>query len=147
VLDLPARGDRTARLVDFANAGATGRRYQSWLPASHAGPPKPVAWRPADGAAVAAGPIRFTWRKPAAAALADRRHTVVVSDSPAFERIILRYGDQSGDAVVVPAAETSKLRPGQVYYWKIVARNGRGEAESIRPYKQFTISPTVSSSL
>lgn len=143
VLDLPTGDGKMLRLIDFASAGATGKGYQSWLPAPSVRPPKPVAWQPVDGATVGRGAIRFTWRKPAVDVIMDRRHSVVISDSPEFVRTIVRYGDQTGDALTVPAEETAKFQPGTVYYWKIVARNQNGEAESIRPYKQFTIEPTA----
>jgi hypothetical protein len=90
------------------------------------------------------GAIRFTWRKPAANALTSRRHTVIISDSLTFERTIVRYGDQIGDALLVPLAETAKLQPGKVYYWKLIAHNQHGEAESVQPYKQFAITPAAS---
>ena len=143
VLNLPVGDDTTLRLVDFASAGATGKGYQSWLPAIAVRPPRPVAWQPLDGAKIGPGPIRFTWRTPAASELAGRHHTVVIADSPAFERTVLRCGDQTGNALIIPAEETAKLQPGKSYYWKIVARNQHGQAESIGPYKQFAIDPTA----
>ena len=128
VLDLPADG-KTLRLIDFASAGATGKEYQSWLPASDVRPPRPVAWQPVEGAKLGPGTIRLTWRKPADSALANGRHTNVISDTPTFERTIVRYGDQTGDALAIPREETAKLQPGVVYYWKIVARNEYGNRE------------------
>jgi hypothetical protein len=44
---------------------------------------------------------------------------------------------------VIPSQETAKLKAGKVYYWKIIAHNQFGQAESIGPYKQFTIGPAT----
>jgi uncharacterized protein len=138
VLDLPA-GGKSVRLIDFASAGATGKGYESWLLATGARPPPPPALLPADGEKVPRGEIRFTWRAPAPADLHTRRHSVVISDSPAFEKAVIRYGDDAGDHLTIPTNVTRILQRGNVYYWKIIARNRYGESESIGPYKQFTI--------
>ena len=151
VLDVPAAAGGTARLLDFASAGATttdGKplsSYTSWLPAANLPPPRPVAWQPADRSIVGPGPIRFVWRKPATPALATRKHTVVVSASPTFESVLLSYGDQPGDSLIVPPEEAAKLQPQTTYFWKIVARNEHGQAESVPPYKQFRLDPTAPS--
>jgi len=34
VVALPSENGKKLRLIDFASAGATGKEYQSWLPAS-----------------------------------------------------------------------------------------------------------------
>ena len=143
LLDLPTADGRIVRLCDFASAGATGGPYRSWLPAAGLRPPTPVPWQPADGARVAPGAIRFTFRKPAAAALADRRHAVVISDSPAFDRTILSYGDAARPPLVLPTDEAKKLKPNTPYYWKLVARNANGQSESIAPHKHFVIDPSL----
>ena len=88
-------------------------------------------------AKIGPGAIGITWRAPAVVDREDRRHTVVLSDSPSFEREILRYGDEVGDRLTIPAEATRKLQPGEVYYWKIIARNRYGQSESIMPYKRF----------
>jgi len=143
VVDVPAGEGATLRLVDFASAGATGGEYISWLPAAGLRPPKPVAWQPADRARIGPGPVRFSWRTPAAEATQGRRHSVVVSDSPTFERIVLTCGDQTGRWLVLPPEQAAKLEPQTPYYWKVVARNPLGESESIGPYKHFTIDPAA----
>ena len=148
-LDVPVTAGGMARLIDFASAGATttdGKplsHYTSWLPADNLPPPRPVAWQPADRATLGPGPIRFAWRKPATSALETRKHTVVVSVSPAFESVSLSYGDQPGSSLVVPPEEAAKLSPQTTYFWKVVARNEHGQAESIQPYKQFRLDPTA----
>ena len=137
VLDLLASDGKTLRLIDFASAAQPARAMSSWLNASAARPPRPVAWQPADGAKIGPGAIGITWRAPAVVDREDRRHTVVLSDSPSFEREILRYGDEVGDRLTIPAEATRKLQPSKVYYWKIIARNRYGQSESIMPYKRF----------
>jgi len=143
VADLAVGEGKALRLIDFASAGATGGQYASWLPASGMRPPTPVAWKPADGSKIGPGPIRFSWRTPAADAAESRRHSIVLSDSPAFERVRLTSSDQSGRWLVLPSTEAEKLEPNRPYYWKVVARNESGQAESIAPYKQFEIDPAA----
>ena len=143
VVDVPAGEGATLRLVDFASAGASGGEYLSWLSCAGLRPPKPVAWQPADRERIGPGPIRFSWRPPAADAAQSRRHSVVVADSPTFERIVLTYGDQTGRRLLLPPEEAAKLQPQTPYYWKVVARNPLGESESIGPYKHFVIDPAA----
>ena len=148
VIDVPAVGGKTLRLIDFANAGATtveGKpisSYVTWLPADGVRPPAPVAWQPADRSKVGPGAIRFVWRRPAAQA-ADRKHTVVIADGPDFENVVLRSSEKTGGWMLVPKEEASKLKPHTPYYWKVIARNQYGETESIPPFKQFVIDPTA----
>jgi hypothetical protein len=149
VLDVPAAAGGTARLIDFASAGATtieGKplsSYNSWLPATNLPPPKPVAWQPADRAVVGPGPLRFVWRKPAESAATTRRHTVSISTSPNFESTVLSFGDQAGSSLVIPAEEMAKLQPQTTYFWKLVVRNQYGQTESLPPYKQFRVDPAA----
>ncbi len=143
VVDLPGAGGKTLRLVDFASAGATGGEYVSWLPAAGLRPPRPVAWEPADGSRIGPGAIRFSWRRPAAAATKSRQHTVVLSDSPDFETIAARFGPQCGRRLLVGPEEVAKLKPKRPYYWKIIAQNAFGRTESLGPPKRFTIDPAA----
>lgn len=143
VVDLPAKDDKTLRLVDFASAGATGGYYVSWLASTAVPPPKPAAWRPADRARIGPGPIRFSWRTPAPEAVTSRKHTLVVSDSPTFERVVSSSGEQIGSRIELPAEEIQKLRPNTPYYWKVLARNEFGRSESVGPYKRFVIDPAA----
>jgi DUF1680 family protein len=148
-VEVPAVDGSRVRLIDFASAGATtveGRpqsRYQTWLPAKNTRPPRPVAWQPADGSAIGPGTLRFTWRRQAPDVMASGRCAVVVADSPAFAREVLRFSEQAGGRITVPASEAAKLRPHQVYYWKLVAQNQHGQAESVAPYKSFRIDPAA----
>ncbi len=149
VVDVPAAENSCARLIDFASAGATtveGKpvsNYATWLPARAARPPKPVAWQPADRSALGPGAVRFVWRKPAGGAMATRKHSVVISESPTFESTTLAYGDAVGNWLLIPKEEATKLKQHTPYFWKIVARNRNGQAESSPLYKQFHIDPAA----
>ncbi|MCL4192046.1 MAG: glycoside hydrolase family 127 protein [Thermoguttaceae bacterium] len=149
-VEVPASGV-TIRLIDFTSAGKTTlegqpqSRYATWLPAANMRPPLPVAWLPADGAALGPGDILFAWRQPAHDDTA-RRHAVVIADSPAFDRELLRYGDAGGASLVLPADAATVLKPHTMYYWKIIARNEHGQAESIAPHKRFRIDPSAPAS-
>ncbi|MCH5377766.1 MAG: glycoside hydrolase family 127 protein, partial [Planctomycetes bacterium] len=126
-VDVPTVQQRMLRLIDFASAGVTTidgqpiSQYRTWLSAQPLPPPRPVAWKPADGEVLGPGAIRFVWRRPAEGAVTVRRHTVVVSESRQFDSVALQYGDQTGNWLVVPAGVTAALKPHTPYYWKIVA--------------------------
>lgn len=141
--DVKGTNAKALRLCDFASAGANGGAYRTWLPAAGLRPPAPVPWLPADGARVPPGPIRFTFRKPAAAARPHRRHAVAISDSPSFERVVLTFGDAARPPLVLPASEAKKLKPNTPYYWKLIARNAHGTTESIAPPKHFVVDPSL----
>jgi len=142
VMDVPAAGGRTVRLCDFASAGATGGSYRSWLPATGLRPPAPVPWKPADGARLPKGPLGFSWRAPASGAK-ERRHTVVIAESPVFDRVVLRTGESPTRWLALSGEEAARLRPNTVHYWKVVARNRHGPTESIPPHKSFVIDPSL----
>jgi hypothetical protein len=101
-----------------------------------------VTWQPADRATVGPGAIRFVWRRPAAQAT-SRMHTVVIANEPDFRQVVLRCGEKAGAWMLVPEQEAEKLEPHKPYYWKVIARKGHGQTESIPPYKQFTVDPTA----
>jgi uncharacterized protein len=144
VLDLLIDKGKPLRLIDFANAGgATGRDYQSWLPAVGMRPPRPVAWEPSDGTTIGPGAIQFRWREQAVPELKDRRYTVMISDSPGFERTILQQDSRDGVTAMVPVDDIRKFQLQKHYYWKVVARDRFGQAESVPPYKRFTLDATA----
>ncbi len=153
-VDVPTVGGQLLRLIDFASSGAATvegqplSTYRSWLPAQGLRPPRPVAWRPADGAACGAGPIRFTWRVPAAAG----RTTDLGRGHLAFAAVRRCSGAARGDRRIVAGRAGRGLegaraqKPGFLekpgFYWKIVTTNQHGQAESIAPYKRLVIDPT-----
>jgi DUF1680 family protein len=147
VVDVRAADGSTARLIDFASAGATtiaGKalsQYVSWLPATGLRPPRPAAWLPVDGAKIGPGSIRFTWRAPAPHPSEERQYEVLIAESARFDPVVFRANGDSDAALVVPADQVKKFSKGRPYYWKLIARNKHGVTESIAPYKQFTIDP------
>ena len=66
-----------------------------------------------------------------------------IAGSPQFDPVVLRQSGARDGELIVPADQAKKLRPGTPYYWKLVASNQHGAAESIAPYKQFTIDPAA----
>lgn len=153
-VDVPTVGGQTLRLIDFASSGAATLEgqplstYRSWLPAQGLRPPRPVAWRPAAGAACGVGPIRFTWRASPLLPGEKRSWAVVISPSPQFDVVAARCEGSDVSSLVLPAETVKTLalqkpgfseKPG--FYWKLVATNEHGKAESIAPYKRLVIDP------
>jgi hypothetical protein len=141
VAEIPA-GKSVLRLCDYATAGSTGARYVSWLPAREIVPPPPVPAGPLEGAAVPPGPIEFRLRRPAAADK-GRTHTLVIAQTPDFQKPVLEAGGKTGHRLVLSAQEASRLRPKVDYYWKLVARNQYGATASLPPVKRFCVDPTL----
>ena len=137
LVDLPAGTDSRLRLCDFATAGSSGSRYVSWLRGRELAPPPPVPFEPADGGAVAPGPIVFTWRRPAADK--ERTHTLLVAETPDFAKPALTVSGKPGHRLIVSSQESSRLRANVDYYWKLIARNRAGATESLPPAKRFRI--------
>lgn len=142
VVELHTIEGKLVHLTDFANAGLDDRGYHSWLPAIHARPPKPVASLPADGATIITDTITFRWRTPADSITETCQYTVEISDSSAFQQTVLSLDSDGNDSVTISGESAHLLRPKKVYYWKVVARDQFGKAESISPYKQFTVDRT-----
>jgi uncharacterized protein len=148
-VDVPTVDGQKLRLIDFASAGAATiegqplSTYRSWLPAQGLRPPRPVAVRPADKTQCGAGPIRFLWRASTIPPGEQRRYTVLIAATPDFDPVVVRYDGPAGSSLVVPAESLAKLQPKTPYYWKLVATNGHGQSESMAPFKQFTIDPSL----
>ena len=149
VVDVPTTDGATIRLIDFASAGAStikGRpisAYETWLPADGLRPPRPVGWLPLNGASVPSGPVAFTWRAPAVDTADARQHTILISDSPDFEKILLQSAPVKGRWLLLSAENSAKLKPEKPYYWKLIAENENGRAESLPPCKRFMIDPAA----
>ncbi|HEY3416198.1 MAG TPA: beta-L-arabinofuranosidase domain-containing protein [Armatimonadota bacterium] len=147
IVDMPTTDGQRVRLMDFASAGATTLEgkvistYASWLPAASARPPRPVAAEPVDNAHIGPGPLVFNWRAMRSQISKNSNITVVIAESPTFAKPVLTYGNSPAALLCVPPEITRTLRPGVAYYWKLVARNAVGQAESIAPYKRFFIDP------
>lgn len=153
-VEVPAADDRVLRLCDFATAGSTGSRYVSWLPASGTVPPPPVADHPPQGARLPPGPMIFTWRRPAPAAVPIRTHTLVIAQTPDFDAPVLKLSEKpghlagekgvsGGNRLIVPEKLASRLRPNVDYYWKLIAANRAGTTQSVAPAKCFRIDPKL----
>lgn len=139
LLDLPTPGNRPLRLCDFASAGATGTRYRSWLPATNPPPPPPITRAPADGATIGAGTTPFRWTTKTNATLTSYRLTV--NDSPDFDRPLLEQRDLRRPRLDLTAEFKQRLRPGQWYYWRVVAAGPHGETGSVEPPARFRFDP------
>jgi hypothetical protein len=66
---------------------------------------------------------------------------VVISPSPKFDVVAARYEGTDALSLAVPAEALKTLAPNTPYYWKLVATNAHGQAESIAPYKRLVIDP------
>ncbi len=141
VVTIPT-GGTTLRLCDFASAGARGTYYRSWLPVKDLPPAKPVAWQPADGRNVPPGPIVFTWRRSAVEAQ-GLRHTLVIAESPACGAPVLEVPVTRGPRIALTKEQAARLKPNRDYYWKVVAANAAGTAESEPPHKRFRVDPSL----
>ena len=142
-VDLPLADGRTLRLVDFASAGSLGSRYASWLPAKELPPPVPVCDEPADGAHVPPGRMLFTLRQPPTEAK-DRAHEIVIADNPDFQDSVARFDAGTATRIVIPAEKTATMKPGQAYFWKLIAKNPFGQTESEAPTKRFVLDDSLS---
>ena len=142
---IPCGGERTLRLCDFATAGSLGSRYRSWLPAARIGPPVPVPATPPNNAAVPSGRIRFAWRRSGPTADESQRQTfrVIVSERPDFDAVALESEAVTGWQLVLSDQEAARLKRNVDYFWKVVADNPHGSAESGRPAKRFRIDPSL----
>jgi len=139
LVDVPAANGTVLRLCDFAGAGATGRGYRSWLAAEKTRPPAPVPLSPANGQSVAGGAIRFRLWRSIPGVQGKHSGTILISDSPTFKQVALRHDFSGLRRTFIPSKHARKLKPGVVYYWKAVARNAFGSAESIPPHRRFVI--------
>ena len=72
-----------------------------------------------------------------------RKHTVVLSGSPTFDRVLLTYGDVGGAWLVLPAEEVQKLAVRPAVLLEDCRPGWFGESESIGPYKRFEIDPAA----
>jgi len=138
LIDLPTR-ERTLRLCDYASAGATGTRYQSWLPGTNLPPAPPITRAPADGAVLGAGQTAFRWTTKTNNALTDYR--VLIGDSPELNVPALEFKNLTQSRFVLEDAVKKRLMPGRWYYWRVLARGPHGETSSAEPNACFQFDP------
>jgi len=138
-VELPAEGKRLLRLTDFANAGASGTRYRSWLPAKDAPPRPPITRAPADGATIGAGKTTFRWTTRTNASLNSYR--LIVSAGQDFSDPVLEMKDITGPRFEMSDELKQKLKPNRLYQWRVVATGPHGETPSAEPAARFRFDP------
>ncbi|MFN3651971.1 MAG: beta-L-arabinofuranosidase domain-containing protein [Armatimonadota bacterium] len=130
------------RLRDFASAGATGRRYRSWLPAASPLPPPPVTRLPRDGAAVPKGRVLFRWTGPSSPNDSVNEYRLIVADDPELKRPVVRIPAVKTNWVVA-GEQLEALKPGTSYWWGVEAVNAHGTSRSTGPAARLTLDPTL----
>jgi len=85
------------------------------------------------------GPISFSWRSPPAADLAGRRHTVVISDSPNFERTIVSHERQGGDRLTIPVGRSKNFARKKPITGRLSPAMSKGKAKAPAPTSGFSI--------
>lgn len=139
VIELPTTSAKPLRLRDFAQAGARGSRYHTWLPPISPPPPPAIGRTPRDGATVGNGPRRFTWTTKPGPLLKSYLLTVFEENNPSHS-VIARNG------LVAPrweldAEARSRLDTGKVYAWRIATSGPGGDTESVEPHARFLFDP------
>ena len=142
VVDVPLRDAPPIRLCDFATAGAGGSYYASWLPARDIAPPPPAQDYPDNGAAIPAGRMLFRTRR-IAAQVEPHSMRLVIAETPDFRESRIVVEAKDGRRIIVPEDQTSKLQANKDYFWKLVASNQWGTAESPAPGRSFTVDPSL----
>jgi len=105
-------------------------------------PPVPVPDEPTDGAHVPPGRMLFTLRQPAVEA-EDRVHEIVIARKPDFRDPMVRFDAGNATRIVVPAEKNAPLKPGETYFWKLIAKNPFGQTESEVPAKRFIVDASL----
>ncbi len=120
-------------LSDFANAGAYGTHYASWLPAVNLPPPAFRLASPEDGVRLPTGPNRFAWQGPARAE--NKTYTLLVSETVSMETNVHKLADLDKSSVMLEAT----LEPEQTYYWTVQAVNAHGRVEAMDGPRSFVV--------
>lgn len=127
----------TIRLCDFASAGATGTRYQSWLPVTNA-PPAPVQMRiPLDSAVIPTGKKVFRWTR----AETNSAQFLEIARDSSFRGGAIVELPVSGRAAVVSIA--ADLAGGEWLYWRVVSSNEFGITPSTGPFARFRVDASL----
>ncbi|OQB40307.1 MAG: Non-reducing end beta-L-arabinofuranosidase [Candidatus Hydrogenedentes bacterium ADurb.Bin179] len=124
-------------LSDFANAGAYGTHYASWLPAVKLPPPAFRLVSPEDGARLPAGPNRFAWKGPARAE--NKTYTLLVSKTASMETPVYTLTDLDKSRTLLKI----DLEPEGMYYWTVQAVNAGGRAEAMDRPRSFVVDATL----
>lgn len=128
-------------LSDFANAGAYGTHYASWLPAVNLPPPAFRLASPEDGARLPEGPNRFEWQGPSH--VENKTYTLLVSETNAMTNPVYTLeGFQKARAIM-----EAELKPGQSYYWTVQAVNANGRVEATDGPRSFVVDASLENPL
>jgi uncharacterized protein len=139
LLDLAGAGDRRLRLVDFASAGAAGRRYRTWL-SSTPTPPAPAFTRlPPDGARVPLNEIGFRWRGPRNSGAVSYRVELATNDW--FGRLLFSTNATTGRLTVDLRELSPRLADEARVWWRVVTVTHAGETIPDVPPAFFIVSP------
>jgi len=120
-------------LSDFANAGAYGTHYVSWLPAVNLPPPAFRLSSPENGTRLPAGPNRFEWQGPTHSG--NKTYTLLVSEMPSMADPVYTLTDIDKARAIL---ETG-LAPDRSYYWTVQAVNRHGRVEATDGPRSFSV--------
>jgi hypothetical protein len=127
----------TIRLCDFATAGATGTRYQSWLPASNA-PPAPVVTRlPKDSATIAHGQVLFRWTR----GEKNEAQFIQFNATEDFSSEPFLTLPVTGRVALI-SIDSKFIHEGWCY-WRVVSSNQFGLTASSPPDARFRVDPAL----
>lgn len=143
LVDVPAAGGRRVRLCDFANAGAAGTRYRSWLAAADCPPPAVTTRLPRDGGTISAGRAVFRWTGPRKAGSTVSEYRLVISSAGDLKSPVLEQSGIKTHRAALGKDALTKLSPGQEYFWKVVSVNAHGRTDSVEPAARFRVDPSL----
>lgn len=148
LLELPTAQGGPLRLVDFANAGATGTHYRSWLAAEHAPAAPAFSQKPADGARVPPGLVSFKWRGSRRAGIGhdqkeETSFRLELASNDAFSPVLLATNISASNQVILNLAQLNEIptRPPGVVFWRVVSLRGSHETIPDVPPSRFLLDP------
>lgn len=125
------------RLCDFANAGASGTHYASWLPAANT-PPAPFRLKtPANDASLPAGPNQFSWQGPLKNT--TKTYQLAISESDSLDSPVFLQENLATPNTIIDY----DFLPGKTYYWTVTAKNDFGKVTATDGPRRFSIDPTL----
>lgn len=132
---------RAAVLCDFANAGAYGTPYASWLPAVHLAPPAIILKQPRNGEIVPAGPVKFEWS--GTIGKDDRAYTLTIAADREMKEPLARIENTRFPAQIINENFTS----GKTYYWRVESSNEIGKQIAQDSPYSFTVDASLANPL
>lgn len=142
ILEVPTTASGVIRVIDFANAGAGGTRYRSWLPAEPASPPPAFTVSPPDMAQIPVGPLNFRWRGARDPGVSYR---VEFATNEAFTVGMVAFTNTTGTRMHFDTARlTSGLADfGKPIWWRVVSRASGRETVAEVPPSWFRLDPSM----